>query len=58
MFDVVDDCNKCELKNRIYELVNTCSDFWGGYAIVLYEGKIEKVSLKRVHNIENNREGC
>lgn len=56
MFDMVDDCNKCELKNRIYDVIEVGSNFWGGYAIVSYDGKLEKVSLDRIFDIKNKEE--
>lgn len=52
MFDVVDDCSKCELNTREYELIQIGTSFWSSdYAMVQYDGKIEKVSLNRVYDI-------
>lgn len=56
MFNVIDDCSKCECNNRMYELIKVGSDFWGSYAIVLFKGKPEKVSLSRVIDIKNKSE--
>lgn len=53
MFDVVDDCSKCDLNIRKYELLQIGTSFWSGnYAMVQYNGKIEKVSLSRVYDIK------
>ena len=53
MFDVVDDCTKCELNQREYELLNFGTGFWSGdYAMVLYDGKIKKVPLSGVYDIK------
>lgn len=51
MFDVVDDCKKCDLNTRVYELLQIGTSFWGSYAMVQYNGRIEKVSLSRVYDI-------
>lgn len=53
MFDVVDDCSKCDLNIRKYELLQIGTSFWSGdYAMVQYNGEIEKVSLSRVYDIK------
>lgn len=51
MFGVVDDCNKCSLNKREYELLQIGTSFWGSYVMVQYNGRIEKVSLSRVYDI-------
>lgn len=51
MFDVVDDCRKCDLNTRTYELLQIGTNFWGSYAMVQYNGTIKKVSLSRVYDI-------
>lgn len=52
MFDVIDDCKKCDLNTRIYELLQIGTSFWSGdYAMVQYNGTIKKVSLSRVYDI-------
>lgn len=56
MFNVVDDCSKCNLKNRIYELIDFGSSFWGGdYAIVQYDGMVTKVSISRLRYIKETK---
>lgn len=53
MFDVVDDCSKCDLNIRKYELLQIGTSFWSGdYAMVQYNGEIEKISLSRVYDIK------
>lgn len=56
MFEMVEDCNKCELRNRIYDVIEVGSNFWGGYVIVSYDGKLEKISLGRIFDIKNKEE--
>ena len=51
IFDVVDDCSKCKLNTEIYELLQIGTSFWSGdYAMVQKDGKIQKVSLKRIYD--------
>lgn len=53
MFNVIDDCKKCDLNKREYELIQIGTGFWSGdYAMIQYDGIIEKVSLNRVYNIK------
>ena len=53
MFNVVDDCKKCDLNKREYEIIQIGTNFWSGdYAMVQYDGEIEKVSLSRVYDIK------
>lgn len=53
IFDVVNDCSKCELNTREYELLQLGTSFWSGdYAMVQYDGKIEKFSLDRISDIK------
>ena len=52
MFDVVDDCRKCDLNTRAYELLQIGTSLWGSYAMVQYNGGIEKVSLSRVYGVK------
>ena len=51
IFNVVDDCRKCDLNTRAYELLQIGTNFWGSYAMVQHNGRIEKVSLSRVYDI-------
>ncbi len=44
------DCKSCT--NERYDLIQIGSNFWGGYAIVQANGKLEKVSLNRVYDIQ------
>ena len=52
MFDVVDDCRKCDLNTRAYELLQIGTSLWGSYAMVQYNGRNEKVSLSRVYDVK------
>lgn len=49
----VSDCSKCVFNTTEYELLGIGSNFWGAYAMVQKDGKIEKVSLSRVHDIRH-----
>lgn len=52
-FGVIDDCSKCKLKSQQYELLSIGTSFWSGdWAMVQKDGKIEKVALDRVYDIE------
>lgn len=51
IFNVVDDCRKCDLNTRAYELLQIGTNFWGSYAMVQHNGRIENVSLSRVYDI-------
>lgn len=51
MFGVVDDCGRCDVKIREYELVKVGVSFWVAYALVMKDGVINKVSLNRVYDI-------
>ena len=35
-------------KNRIYNLISFVDSFWGTYALIEYEGKIQKVPYYRI----------
>lgn len=50
--DAIPDCNKCKHQTMRYDLIQIGSNFWGGYAIVQSEGKLEKVALGRVYDIQ------
>lgn len=52
----VSDCSKCSLNTAEYELLGVGNGFWGAYAMVQKDGKIEKVSLDRVHSIRKKEE--
>lgn len=52
-FDIVENCSKCELNTREYELLQIGSSFWSGdYAMVQYDGEIEKIDLDRIYDIK------
>lgn len=52
MYEQVEDCNKCTLRNKECQIVSMGSNFWSGdYAIVLIDGKFEKVSQSRLYDI-------
>lgn len=48
----IPDCNNCSYNTTRYEIVQIGSNFWGDYAIVQVKGKLEKVSLGRVYDIQ------
>lgn len=43
------DCKKCAY-GKEYEIVDFHSNFWGTFAIVLVDGKPEKVSISRIYD--------
>lgn len=45
------DCKSCTDKR--YDLLHLGSDFWGSYAFIQVNDKIEKVSLDRVYDIKD-----
>ncbi len=47
----VPNCMACKQKQKTYELLQIGAGFFGSYAFVLADGKIEKVSLDRVFDI-------
>lgn len=52
-YNQIENCNQCELTKRQYTLVSVGVGgiFATPYAIVQYNGKLEKVALDRVYNI-------
>ena len=43
---------KCSFRNTECQIISTGSNFWSGdYAIVLIDGKFEKVSQSRLYDI-------
>lgn len=51
-YEQVEDCNKCYLRNKECQIISTDSNFWSGdYAIVLIDGKLEKVLQSRLYDI-------
>lgn len=46
------DCKNCSYNTTRYEIVQIGSNFWGGYAIIQNEGKLEKISLDRVYDVQ------
>ena len=52
MYEQVEDCNECTLRNKECQIISTGSNFWSGdYAIILIDGKFEKVSQSRLYDI-------
>lgn len=50
---IMDNCDDCELKHGIYELISVGTTFFGrDYAFVQKDGKIERVPLYRVYDIQ------
>lgn len=50
--NAIPDCKKCSHQITRYDLIQIGSNFWGSYAIVQVKGKLEKVSLDRVYDIQ------
>lgn len=51
--NIMNGCDECELKNAEYELISVGTTFFGrDYAFVQREGKIERVDLLRVYDIQ------
>lgn len=44
----IPDCKNCWRINRIYNLLSFVDSFWGTYALIEYEGKIQKVPYYRI----------
>ena len=53
---IVADCTECARNTTEYELLGVGNGFWGAYAFVQKDGKIEKVSLDRVHSIRKKED--
>lgn len=51
-FDAIPDCKKCSHQTKRYDLIQIGSNFWGGYAIIQSEGKLQKVALDRVYDVQ------
>ncbi len=48
---LIEDCKKCTLRKKC-QIISTGSNFWSGdYAIILIDGKFEKVSQSRLYDI-------
>jgi hypothetical protein len=55
-FDEIPMCDKCGQEE--YELLETHCSFWNDYAVIIKDGKLEKVSMWRVYDIrEKGGEG-
>lgn len=55
-FDEIPDCKLCSYNTNRYEIIQIGSSFWGGYAIILINGYLEKVSLGRIYDIKEKGE--
>lgn len=55
-FDEIPDCKLCSYNTNRCEIIQIGSSFWGGYAIILMNGCLEKVSLSRVYDIKEKGE--
>lgn len=52
----IEDCKTCKTKSGEYEILNTgCSLFVGPWAIIVIDGKAEKVSLDQLCDIREVR---
>lgn len=51
------NCEECMWKNNVYELINVgYNRSIGNWAMVLKDGKIERVKLERVYDINRSRD--
>lgn len=48
---IVEDCSKCSLTTKEYEILDFSSNIFGTYALLQDKGEIKKVSIDRVKNI-------
>ena len=55
-FDVVPNCKECGYEKE-YELLETHCSFWNSYAVIVKNGKLEKVDMSRVYDIRE-KEGA
>ena len=56
MFDECPDCGKCGSQKE-YELIETHCSFLNSYAVIIKDGKLEKVDMSRVYDIRD-KEGA
>lgn len=45
------DCKQCEFNTREYKIVDFVSGLFCTYALLEYDGKLEKVQISRLHDI-------
>ncbi len=50
--NAIPNCKECSYNTTRYDLIEIGSNFWGSFAFVQKNGKIEKVSLDRVYDIK------
>lgn len=46
------DCKQCEFNTREYKIVNFVSGLFCTYALLECDGKLEKVLIDRIHDIQ------
>lgn len=51
-FGVVEDCSKCSVNTKRYEIADIQSTFFGTYALLLSDGEISKVSINDIYDIK------
>lgn len=53
-YNVVLDCDKCNINNRPCAILEIKNTSWGTHALVLYEdnGKLEEMSLDRLRDVK------
>ena len=55
-FGVVLDCRECELRNKVYTIMEVLTSFWGPKVIVKDDkGKLNQVSINRVGVLEEEK---
>lgn len=47
----IPDCKQCEFNTREYKIVDFVSCLFCTYALLEYDGKLEKVLMSRLHDI-------
>ena len=58
MFNTVDDCSKCAVNTRVYEIVAFTTGIFGAvYALVLYNDKITQVQVDMCYDIKEVSDG-
>lgn len=55
-FSVVLDCRECELRNKVYTIMEVLTSFWGSKVIVKDDkGKLDQVNINRVRVLEEEK---
>lgn len=52
MYGVVEDCSKCSVNTKRYEIVDIQCNMFGTYVILLADGELSKASISDVYDIK------